>query len=39
MDNSGLPGFFTAQYRCSSDDAACEGVLKYVELAARKPMR
>ena len=23
----------------SGDDAACEGVLKYVEQAARKPMR
>jgi len=23
----------------SDDDAACEGVLKYVEQAARKPMR
>jgi hypothetical protein len=33
------PGLFTSQGCLSGDDVACEGVLQYVEQAARKPMR
>ncbi len=42
---SGIVGFFHLDYSRvknavrSGDDAACEGVLRYVEQAARKPMR